>query len=69
MLYRWRLKGYLVNCLEHFFLLFFCFQIMFPQLFAWFQILFLLNNQYRRQGVSYLTTLVNLVHGERYNTA
>jgi hypothetical protein len=36
------LKGYLVNCLEHFFLLFFCFQIMFPQLFALFQILFLL---------------------------
>jgi hypothetical protein len=38
-----RLKGYLVNCLEHFFLLFFCLQIMFPQLFALFQILFLLS--------------------------
>jgi hypothetical protein len=25
------LKGYLVNCLEHFFLLFFCLQIMFPR--------------------------------------
>jgi hypothetical protein len=36
------LKGYLVYCLEHFFLLFFCLQIMFPQLFALFQILFLL---------------------------
>jgi hypothetical protein len=34
------IKGYLVNCLEHFFLLFFCLQIMFPQLFALFQILF-----------------------------
>jgi hypothetical protein len=30
------LKGYLVNCLEHFCLLFFCLQIMFPQLFALF---------------------------------
>jgi hypothetical protein len=88
------LKGYLVNCLEHFFLLFFCLQIMLPQLFALFQILFLLlsravemlffsllcpqganstdfgkspiNNQSRRQGDSYLTTLINLVHSERY---
>jgi hypothetical protein len=34
------LKGYLVNCLEHFFLYFFCLQIKFPQLFAMFQILF-----------------------------
>jgi hypothetical protein len=36
------IKGVLVNCLEHFFLLFFYLQIMFPQLFALFQILFLL---------------------------
>jgi hypothetical protein len=34
--------GYLVICLEHFFLLFFYLQIMFPQLFALFQILFFL---------------------------
>jgi hypothetical protein len=34
------LKGYLVNCLEHFFLYFFWLQIKFPQLFAMFQILF-----------------------------
>jgi hypothetical protein len=30
----------LVNCLEHFFLYFFCLQIKFPELFAMFQILF-----------------------------
>jgi hypothetical protein len=30
--------GYLVNCLEHFFLYFFCLQIKFPQPFAMFQI-------------------------------
>jgi hypothetical protein len=37
-----QIKGVLVICLEHFFLLFFCLQIIFPQLFALFQILFLL---------------------------
>jgi hypothetical protein len=36
------LTGSLVNCLEHCFLLFFCLGIKFPQLFAIFQILFLL---------------------------
>jgi hypothetical protein len=40
--YGYTLKGYLVNCLEHFFLYFFCLQIKFPQLFAMFQSLFLL---------------------------
>jgi hypothetical protein len=35
------LKGLLVNCMEHFFLYFFCLQIQFPQLFAMFQNLLL----------------------------
>jgi hypothetical protein len=58
------MKGYLVNCLEHIFLLFFCLQILFLQLFALFQILLLLlscrnavfSNFYAHKGLIQLTS-------------
>jgi hypothetical protein len=61
------LKEFLDNCFVHFFLLFFCLRIMFPQLFALFQILFLLlscrnvafSHFYARKG------LIQLISRER----
>jgi hypothetical protein len=58
------LKGYLVNLLEHFVLLFFCLQIMFPQLFALLPILFLLPSCrnahfYARKGLIQLKSPIN----------
>jgi hypothetical protein len=44
------LKGFLVNCLQHFFLYFFCSQIKFPQLFAMFQIFSVLTPLLHKYG-------------------
>jgi hypothetical protein len=55
------LKGFLDNCFEHFFLLFFCLRIKFPQLFALFQIFLLLTCSCRNAVFSHFYARKGLI--------